>query len=91
MSNFFIDDTIYPEPDKFIPERWLKNPELSKSKHFLPFGVGPRICAGRYLAEVESRLIVANFLQRFSFVPYDGKPLPYQESANFYSLFPLPD
>jgi cytochrome P450 len=79
MSNFMIDEKEFPEPHVFKPERWLENTELQKSKYFAPFGVGPRICAGRYLAESESRLLVASFVQRFSFTPYDSKPIPYAE------------
>lgn len=75
------DKETYPEPDKFIPERWLNDPKLHKQPYFMPFGTGPRICVGRYLAEREARLIVANFVQKFSFEPADGKPIPYEDGS----------
>ena len=70
-----------PDAHQFRPERFLDYPSLRNSNAFVPFGVGPRICVGRYLAESESRLIVANFIRRFAFEPFDGKPIPYADRA----------
>jgi cytochrome P450 len=39
---------IYPEPEKFIPDRWI-DPEKSKkleNKYFVPFSRGSRQCIG---------------------------------------------
>jgi cytochrome P450 len=59
MSNM---DKFYPEAEKFIPERWLKNdPQLSKRAHpfvTMPFGFGPRMCVGRRFAELEIETLV---------------------------------
>ncbi|PAV15311.1 cytochrome P450 [Pyrrhoderma noxium] len=56
MANFwaiFRDPVEYPEPDKFIPERFIpsegKKVPLEPSK--VIFSVGRRICPGRYFAE----------------------------------------
>ena len=35
---------IFPEPDKFIPERWLENPDLDN--WLVAFSRGPRMCLG---------------------------------------------
>lgn len=86
LNNFLMDKTEFPEPEKFIPERWLNNLDLEKSKFFTPFGVGPRICVGRYLAESESRLIVANFLQRFSIAPFEAQSIPYTDGMSHQIL-----
>jgi cytochrome P450 len=60
MSNM---EEYYPEPDKFIPERWLKNDAQSKKRTHsfvtMPFGFGPRMCIGRRFAELEMETLVA--------------------------------
>jgi cytochrome P450 len=55
-------DKYYPEAEKFIPERWLKN-DLQHSKKTnpfvtMPFGFGPRMCVGRRFAELEIETLV---------------------------------
>lgn len=46
MSNvdILMNKDIYPDPEKFIPERWLDNPSLDR--YFVPFGKGSRMCLG---------------------------------------------
>lgn len=42
------DPEIYPQPDKFLPERWL-DPESSANKNprnYMVFGAGPHRCIG---------------------------------------------
>jgi cytochrome P450 len=55
-------EKYYPEADKFIPERWLKNEaQYNKKTHpfvTMPFGFGPRMCIGRRFAELEIETLV---------------------------------
>jgi cytochrome P450 len=54
---------LYPEPDRFLPERWQRlQPSLYE---YLPFGAGPRMCLGATFASQEVRLVLATLLQRF--------------------------
>jgi cytochrome P450 len=65
----------------FSPERWLNenNPALnatSAKRVSMPFGGGPRICPGRYLALLEMKVAMATLLGRFdieSLETPDGK------------------
>lgn len=36
--------SVFPDPDKFEPERWVENPRLDK--YMLAFSKGTRICLG---------------------------------------------
>ena len=53
------DPEVFPEPERFDPERFLEtDPEsgsirVRKVEEFVPFGVGRRVCLGRSLAERE--------------------------------------
>ncbi|MEY4763561.1 MAG: hypothetical protein RI907_234 [Pseudomonadota bacterium] len=66
----------FPQPDAFRPERWLPDagrdlaPESPK-RMLMPFGAGPRICPGRYLAILEIKLAVAMLLRQFKLVSVD--------------------
>lgn len=44
------NEEYFPEPDKFIPERFAKeNKSNIKNFTYLPFGEGPRFCVGMCL------------------------------------------
>lgn len=51
VFGFHRDERYFPEPDKFIPERFSegKNTNLMNPWAYFPFGVGPRICIGKKL------------------------------------------
>lgn len=43
------DSRYYPDPENFDPKRFSE--ETSAKRHiaeFMPFGIGPRVCPGRY-------------------------------------------
>ena len=60
----------FPEPQVFRPERWLADggpgqAASSAKRVSMPFGGGPRVCPGRYLALLEMKMCMAMLLQRF--------------------------
>jgi cytochrome P450 len=58
------------DPDRFLPER---EGEMMAGA-YIPFGIGPRVCAGAAFAQVEAVLIIAALSRRFDFhlVDSDG-------------------
>lgn len=71
------DETYYPEPDKFDPERFSEeNKHKIKPFTYLPFGVGPRNCIGSRFALLEVKIIIAHILRKFEIVPIKSTPIP---------------
>lgn len=62
-----------PEPLRFRPERWLQpeKEERFNKAAFTPFSFGKTSCVGKVLAYMELRLVIANLVRRFDFVPTD--------------------
>ena len=51
MSSYWMhnDSSVFPEPEKFKPERWLCDLERLKimNNYFVPFARGSRNCLGQ--------------------------------------------
>ena len=66
-----LEERHFPEPLKFDPQRWLGEPgqpshSASSAKRIsMPFGAGPRVCPGRYLALLEIKMAMAMLLAHF--------------------------
>lgn len=66
------DPTIYPDPLKFRPKRFL---ERSYAAHeYMPFGGGIRRCVGAAFAEAQMRLVVAHLVTSFDFEAVSRQP-----------------
>ena len=57
------DPTLFAEPERFRPERWLEGRTLPKFAYY-PFGGGNRTCIGESFAWMESMLCIATIAQR---------------------------
>ncbi|MFO0709820.1 MAG: cytochrome P450 [Sandaracinus sp.] len=56
------DPSIYPDPGRFRPERFLER--RPSPTEFLPFGGGHRRCLGAAFSEHEARIFLATLLSR---------------------------
>ena len=57
----------YKNPEVFDPERWNdKTLYNSEPYSFIPFSAGQRSCIGKYLALMESKLMIIGFLTNFN-------------------------
>jgi cytochrome P450 len=60
-----LNESLVPHAERFDPGRWLGTEGSTLKKLSMPFGAGPRMCPGRYLALVEMKMAMAMLLGRF--------------------------
>ena len=58
---------IYPDPERFIPERFIDTPPGTYT--WIPFGGGVRRCLGASFAQFEMRVVLAELVQRRQLAP----------------------
>jgi len=86
-----VDDAFIPNAAQFDPQRWLENGETGQNinsvkRISMPFGAGPRICPGRYLALLEMKIAIVMLLTRFEI---DNISAPNGESAKEHMAFTM--
>ncbi len=82
------DPEIYPEPDKFDPERFSDEEKSARDPaHFIPFGVGQHICVGQRFALIEMKLFLTEFLSKMYFVACEQTPVSF--NIHFNSFFKM--
>ena len=76
MRRDSVSDNYLTRAAAFEPERWLASGEPEAVAHAakrlsMPFGAGPRICPGRYLALLEMKMAMAQLLGNFDIESVD--------------------
>ena len=76
MRRDAMSDSHLPRAAAFEPERWLADGgpgamANAVKRLSMPFGAGPRICPGRYLALLEMKMAMATLLGRFDIESVD--------------------
>lgn len=85
------DAKIWPEPDKFDPDRW-RNQASFHPAAFVGFGLGPRNCLGRFLAVHEMKLVMKMILSQYKIEPCAKTPREwrFKVPAMLYTLMDEP-
>ncbi|KAF8240485.1 cytochrome P450 [Tricholoma matsutake] len=91
------DETVYPEPFEFKPERFMKDGQLDptvRDPAHAAFGFGRRICPGRYMAFSAIWIAIASLIAAFDIkkaVDENGEVIePSQEYLSALVVMPLP-
>jgi len=78
------DPSIWPDPETFRPERFLKEEESSiQACSWLPFGGGPRQCIGERFAMVEMKIAMTKLLSKFSIEASEKTKLELRKGDQF--------
>ncbi|KAI1784946.1 cytochrome P450 98A3 [Ganoderma leucocontextum] len=82
------DPEVYPQPDDFVPERFLDsagNLDVhGRDPADVMFGFGRRVCPGRYFAESTLFILCASVLSAFEIGPpvgENGTPVEFKREA----------
>ncbi|KAL8818971.1 MAG: hypothetical protein Q9223_002512 [Gallowayella weberi] len=65
------DPSIYPDAEAWIPERWLREPDLAKRLNsgdqlaYIPFGAGAHRCPGEKMAGLIGAAVVGTLVQDY--------------------------
>ncbi|KAF5357347.1 hypothetical protein D9758_005923 [Tetrapyrgos nigripes] len=83
------DPDAFTNPEKFDPQRWLKDGKVRDDLKSFPFGFGRRVCPGQHMATASTFINTALTLWAFK-VSEDPKhpidTLAFTESANAHPL-----
>ncbi|KAF6203664.1 hypothetical protein GE061_001996 [Apolygus lucorum] len=83
-----MDPKYYPEPEKFLPDRWIVENTDKSSCKYLPFGTGPRMCIAMRFANMEMMCAIAKLLLNFEVSIHPSTKLPPRIEP--YSFFTYP-
>lgn len=88
----------WPEPERFDPDRFLREADDRPPFAWIPFGGGPRVCLGQHFAMLEMQVVLAMLLREFTWTLTPGQdptfetiPLPRQRSGTIVDLQRRPD
>lgn len=72
-------EKFYPDPLRFLPERWTQAEDAERHKFaYVPFGGGPRVCIGEGFAWMEGVLVLATIAQRWKLRLVPNHPVALQ-------------
>ncbi|MGH8764249.1 MAG: cytochrome P450, partial [Burkholderiales bacterium] len=76
------DERFFPEPDRFVPERWTREfmEQLPRGAYY-PFSGGDRHCIGEGFAWQEALLILATLVERWRFELVPGQDIRVRPSV----------
>lgn len=73
---------VFSNPDKYEPERWLRDDVKGTQAAFIPFSAGARGCIGRNITYMEQQMLVASIVHRYYFqLAVPGFEPTYEEAV----------
>jgi len=105
MRGDSVNERHFPDPQAFRPERWLGGgdaespgsaspalgpaPSSPAKRVSMPFGAGPRVCPGRYLALLEIKMAMATLLAHFDIADVSAPGGSEAEEQMAFTMMPV--
>lgn len=89
-----VSEPYFSRPDAFEPERWIAgesaaaSTQSSAKRVAMPFGAGPRVCPGRYLALLEMKLAMSMLLSSFEVTSVDTPDGQEAQEHMYFTMSP---
>ncbi|XP_043473513.1 cytochrome P450 9e2-like [Leptopilina heterotoma] len=88
VIGYHYDPKYYVEPEKFNPDRFLKNGAASnKAATFLSFGIGPRQCIANRFASLKIKIMLFHLLARCNLKVCSKTNVPLKASKKTLGFF----
>ncbi|XP_070571349.1 cholesterol 24-hydroxylase-like isoform X2 [Ptychodera flava] len=71
----YYENALQFDPDRFAPDR--ERPMFT----YFPFSLGPRVCIGQHLSQMEAKVVMAKLLYEFDFKLVPGQSFELLERA----------
>ncbi|KAI9503437.1 cytochrome P450 [Coemansia spiralis] len=94
LSACHHNKSIWTNPSKFDPERFMGPDREERMRDVLAFSAGVRICLGRYLALTEMYTVLANIILKYNFRLPDFETDCFEEPVGhkrYHSVSDIPD
>ncbi|KAL6362875.1 hypothetical protein LRP88_04189 [Fusarium phalaenopsidis] len=76
---------LFPDPERYYPERWLEEMNKDAMTSFIPFSAGARGCIGRNITYMEQMILIASLVRRYDFaLLHDDWELDHEEAFNLW-------
>lgn len=76
------DPIVFPNPESYIPDRWLGEKGKQLQPYFISFSAGARGCIGRNISYLEQTVLLASVVHRYEF----ALPFPEWEPERWESM-----
>lgn len=81
LIGFHRDPNYFPNPDEFIPERFLDESKNYDERVYLPFGDGPRKCIGFRMGTLVAKSCIILLLSKFKLENMSPKDFEFDTKA----------